>query len=171
MTSEARSLKARSFHLGSWDGLDWGGSQSQAMGMPQQARGEARWTGTATLGQQPATSSQPCEPLWKRNRNPTKPLNDWDKRAWGRTTQPAAPALLTQENHEREFLGLGQYYPAMGLPKWCQWQRSRLPVQERWDLGSVPGLGRSPGEGHGNPLQYSHLKNPDGQRSLAGCSP
>ena len=28
------------------------------------------------------------------------------------------------------------------------------------DVGSIPGLGRSPGEGHGNPLQYSCLKNP-----------
>ena len=27
-------------------------------------------------------------------------------------------------------------------------------------LGSIPGLGRSPGEGHGNPLQYSCLENP-----------
>ena len=25
--------------------------------------------------------------------------------------------------------------------------------------GSIPGLGRSPGEGHGNPLQYSCLEN------------
>jgi hypothetical protein len=32
-------------------------------------------------------------------------------------------------------------------------------------------LGRSPGGGHGNPLQYSCLKNPHGQRSLAGYSP
>ena len=39
------------------------------------------------------------------------------------------------------------------------------------DLGSIPGLGRSPGGGHGNPLQYSCLENPHGQRSLAGCSP
>ena len=28
------------------------------------------------------------------------------------------------------------------------------------DMGSIPGLGRSPGEGHGNPLQYSCLENP-----------
>ena len=28
------------------------------------------------------------------------------------------------------------------------------------DLDSIPGLGRSPGEGNGNPLQYSCLKNP-----------
>ena len=35
------------------------------------------------------------------------------------------------------------------------------------DTGSVPGSGRSPGEGNGNPLQYSSLA---GQRSLAGYS-
>ena len=28
------------------------------------------------------------------------------------------------------------------------------------DLGSIPGLGRSPGEGNGNPLQHSCLENP-----------
>ena len=28
------------------------------------------------------------------------------------------------------------------------------------DVGLIPGLGRSPGGGHGNPLQYSCLKNP-----------
>ena len=28
------------------------------------------------------------------------------------------------------------------------------------DLGSIPGSGRSPGEGNGNPLQYSGLENP-----------
>ena len=38
-------------------------------------------------------------------------------------------------------------------------------------MGSIPGLGRSPGGGHGNPLQYSCLENPHGQRSLAGCGP
>ena len=30
------------------------------------------------------------------------------------------------------------------------------------DLGSIPELGRSPGGGHGNPLQYSFLENPHG---------
>ena len=39
------------------------------------------------------------------------------------------------------------------------------------DLGLIPGLGRTPGEGHGNPLQYSCLENPHGQRSLEGFSP
>ena len=39
------------------------------------------------------------------------------------------------------------------------------------DLSLIPGLGRSPGGGHDNPLQYSCLENPHGQRSLAGFSP
>ena len=39
------------------------------------------------------------------------------------------------------------------------------------DLSSIPGLGRSPGGGHGNPLHYSCLENPHGQRSLVGYSP
>ena len=39
------------------------------------------------------------------------------------------------------------------------------------DLSSIPGLGRSPRGGHGNPLQYSCLESPHGQRSLVGHSP
>ena len=39
------------------------------------------------------------------------------------------------------------------------------------DLGSMPGLGSSPGGGHGNPVQYSCLENRHGQRSLVGYSP
>ena len=39
------------------------------------------------------------------------------------------------------------------------------------DPGSFPGSGRSPGEGNGNPLQYSCMENPHGQRNLAGYSP
>ena len=33
------------------------------------------------------------------------------------------------------------------------------PACNAGDLGSIPGLGRSPGGGHGDPLQYSHLEN------------
>ena len=39
------------------------------------------------------------------------------------------------------------------------------------DPGSIPGWGRSPGEGNGNPLQYSCLGKSHGQRSLTGYSP
>ena len=56
----------------------------------------------------------------------------------------------------------------MGFPSGSDGKESACNMG---DLGSIPGLGRSPGEGHGNPLQYSCLKNSHGQRSLAGCSP
>ena len=39
------------------------------------------------------------------------------------------------------------------------------------DTGLIPELGRSPGGEHGNPLQYSCLVNPHGQRSLVDDSP
>ena len=39
------------------------------------------------------------------------------------------------------------------------------------DVGSVPGSGRSPEGEHGNPLQYSCLENPHGQRSLVDYGP
>ena len=39
------------------------------------------------------------------------------------------------------------------------------------DLGSILGLGKSPGGEHGHPLQYSCLESPHGQRSLVGYSP
>ena len=39
------------------------------------------------------------------------------------------------------------------------------------DLGLISGSGRTPGGGHGNPLQFSHQDNPHGQRSLVDYSP
>ena len=39
------------------------------------------------------------------------------------------------------------------------------------DLSSTPGSGRCPGEGNGNPFQYSGLENPMDRGALAGCSP
>ena len=48
-----------------------------------------------------------------------------------------------------------------------------LPVNagETGDVGSIPGLGRSPGGGNSKPLQYSCLRKSHGQRSLAIYSP
>ena len=44
-----------------------------------------------------------------------------------------------------------------GLPWWLDGKESACNAG---DLGLIPGLGRSPEEGHGNPLQYSCLENP-----------
>ena len=45
------------------------------------------------------------------------------------------------------------------------------PACNAGDPGSIPGSGRTPGGGHGNPLQYSCLENPHRQRGLVGYSP
>ena len=37
---------------------------------------------------------------------------------------------------------------------------AETPPASTGDMGSIPGSGRSPGEGHGNPLQCSCLENP-----------
>ena len=39
------------------------------------------------------------------------------------------------------------------------------------EVDLIPGSGRSPGGGNGNPLQYSCLEKPHGQKSVAGYSP
>ena len=59
------------------------------------------------------------------------------------------------------------------VPFWEQDLESDLFVSTACnarDMGLIPRLGRSPGGGHGNPLQYSCLENPRGRRSLAGYS-
>ena len=45
----------------------------------------------------------------------------------------------------------------MGFP--CS-SVGKEPTCNAGDLGSIPGSGRSPGEGNGNPLHYSLLGNP-----------
>ena len=57
---------------------------------------------------------------------------------------------------------------SLGFPDGSDGKESAYSVR---DLGLIPGLGRSPGGGHGNPLQYSCLESPHGQRSLEGYSP
>ena len=53
----------------------------------------------------------------------------------------------------------------LGFPRSSDSKESACNVG---DLSSIPGLGRSPGGEHGNPLQYSYLVNPPGQKNLAG---
>ena len=42
----------------------------------------------------------------------------------------------------------------------------KAPACNAGDLGSIPGSGRYPGEGNGNPLQYSCLENPMDREAL-----
>ena len=61
--------------------------------------------------------------------------------------------------------------PGRRFNLWATREVSKESACNLRDLGSILGLGRSPGGGHGNPLQYSCLEKPHGQKSLAGYSP
>ena len=47
-----------------------------------------------------------------------------------------------------------------GLPQWLSGKESACNSGAAGNMGSIPGLERSPGGGHGNPLQSSCLENP-----------
>ena len=67
-----------------------------------------------------------------------------------------------KESDTTEQLSLSRQDIRLGLRAFLVAQTVKV------DLGSISGLGRFPGGGHGNPLQYTCLENPHGQRSLAG---
>ena len=72
---------------------------------------------------------------------------------------------------EKTVQGVGFYIPISS--QICSWVAQLVKESNRnvEDRGSIPGSGRTPGRGYGNPLQCSCLENPRGQRSLVGCSP
>ena len=66
------------------------------------------------------------------------------------------------------FLGSSSFLLAEKVKFWEEAEDLGFPgglagkasARNAGDLGSIPGSGRSPGEGNGNPLQYSCLENP-----------
>ena len=80
--------------------------------------------------------------------------------------------------HPTPVLLLGKSHGWRSLVDYSPWDRKELDTTEplhftsqvalviknlpasAGDVGSIPGLGRSPGEGNGNPLQYPCLENP-----------
>ena len=65
-------------------------------------------------------------------------------------------------------LGMTRDIPSMGFPGSSAVMN---PPANAGEAGLIPGLGSSPREGNGNPLQYSCPGNPMDQRSLVGYSP
>ena len=90
---------------------------------------------------------------WTRNEN--------EKAAISPSPLPPSPSPLV-------FLMWDSIFILCRLPWWLSGKESTCIAG---DDGSIPGSGRSPGGGNGNPLQYSHLGNPRGQRSLVGYRP
>ena len=61
--------------------------------------------------------------------------------------------------------GMATHSNILGLPGGSDGKESTCNAG---DPSLIPGLGRSPGEGNSNPLQYWCLENPHGQRSMVG---
>ena len=77
--------------------------------------------------------------------------------AWGIpwTVQPMRLQRVRHDFHIQDFPGGSD---------------GKASVYNAGDLGLIPGSGRSPGEGNGNPLQYSCMENPvDGGAWTWGC--
>ena len=62
------------------------------------------------------------------------------------------PSLVIYPLDFRDFLSCNLGFPGGSKVKASAWNAG--------DPGSIPGLGRSPGEGNGSPLQYPCLENP-----------
>ena len=82
-------------------------------------------------------------PVWLRKLKQGLCINleEWDGEGDGRKVQKGGDICM----------------PMAGFPGDSEVKAS---VSNAEDLGSIPGSGRSPGEGNGNPLQYSCLENP-----------
>ena len=81
--------------------------------------------------------------------------NPMDGGAWQATVHGVAKSqtqLKRLSSSSILYRGLGRSFPG-GLD-------GKESTCNGGDLGSIPGLGRSPGEGNGHPLQYSCLENP-----------
>ena len=69
--------------------------------------------------------------------------------------------MMMGDIHVRHRTGLRLLYKLpVGPPQWLSGKESAYNAGDAGDVGSIPGSGRCPGGGNGNPLQYSCLGNP-----------
>ena len=104
-------------------------------------------------------SGQVSWPLWFLPHNPLGLLGESNEQTLRKAPRPAhsSTGCIHSSNTYSRY--------AYGLPRWLSGKES---AHNEGELGFIPGLGRSPGEEDGNPLQYSCLKNPmDRGASLA----
>ena len=76
----------------------------------------------------------------------------------GFTGLAPGPPLLSAEEVMNEWMN--RPWTGRTLKSFPGGSDGKEPACNAGDRGSVPGLGKSPGEGNGNPLQYSYLENP-----------
>ena len=102
---------------------------------------------------------------WPHGLQPTRLFHPWDFP--GKSTGVGCHFLL-QEIFPTQGSNPGLPNCRQTLP--CG-SDSKESACNAGDLGSIPGLGNSPGGRHRNPLQYSCLENRHGQKNLEGYSP
>ena len=107
--------------------------------------------------------------------NTSHKINSWDTRrrhscGISGLQQTLRTPHLRITWRQGEGYGVGAFKNA-GPPRWLSSKESAYDAEDAGDPGLIPGSRLSPGGGHGNPLQYSCLENPHGQRSLVGFSP
>ena len=92
------------------------------------------------------------------------------------TTQPRRSSVASKMKSNSSQFNITWYLQAHTIEK-LVWRTTQLalvvknPPANVGDIrtkGSIPGSGRFLGEGNGNPLQYSYLEKPHGQRNLEG---
>ena len=85
-------------------------------------------------------------------------LSMWDPPGSG--IEPVSPSLTMTSSFLTKLTIPGNFLVVQWLADFPGGSDSKASVYNAGDPGSIPGLGRSPGEGNGNPLQYSCLENP-----------
>ena len=93
----------------------------------------------------------PWSMFWRNNHSRTKMV------VWSQLDVLFPEFICTQKIYRRIKKTFWRKSSRMGIPWWLRGKESACNTG---DPGSIPGLGRSPGEVHGNPLQYSCLENP-----------
>ena len=93
--------------------------------------------------------------------------------SWKHLRADISPSVFTLWPYWSTATNINYYIAFLGISDQVALVVKSLPTNERTteDTGLIPGLGRSSGGGHGNPLQYSCLENSHGQKSLVGYSP
>ena len=92
---------------------------------------------------------------WERKGLPIVYLGWEKKESWS-----AGRAQRSQEQKSQCWPELTLAMEGRGFPRGSVAKNSPANEGDKADAGLIPGLGRSPGRGNGNPLQYSCLKNP-----------
>ena len=155
--------------------------RSPITGCPQPRPSLLDCSGHSSRGNRPCqTHSGVCmsRPVWYGSCPSPVPCNSRRKPEWSSFSRLRAEVCVGECCEVREpqlgtFLVLRllrslqrqweegtSHHCVLGLPWWLSGKESTCNARATGGMSSIPGSGRSPGGGHGNPLQYSCLKNP-----------